>query len=66
MLEKRLSALRKIFLDFVLKGKAEFEKENEGLAYYLSVLEQVHHACTSDPVVSSFKEFHVYQVELEK
>ena len=29
-------------------------------------MEQIHHACTSDPVVSSFKEFHVYQVELEK
>lgn len=30
------------------------------------VLEQIHHACTSDPVVSNFKEFHVYQLELEK
>lgn len=66
MLEKRLSTLRKSFLELVLKGRTEFERESEGLGYYLSVLEQVHHACTFDPVVSSFKEFHVYQLELEK
>ena len=62
MLEKRLSALRKTFLDFMLKGKSDYERESEGLGYYLSILEQVHHACTSDPVVSNFKEFHVYQL----
>jgi len=28
MLEKRLSALRKTFLDLFLKGKAEFERES--------------------------------------
>lgn len=62
MMDKRLQSIRRAFLELVLKGKADFEKESEGLGYYLSVLEQVHQACTSDHVVSSFKEFHVYQV----
>lgn len=66
MMDKRFQAIRRAFLELILKGKAEFERESEGLGYYLSVLEQVHQTCTSDNVVSSFKEFHVYQVELEK
>jgi hypothetical protein len=64
MLEKRLQALRRGFFELAAKARVEFEKENEGLTYYLSILEQVHQVCTSDPIVANFKEFHVYQQEL--
>lgn len=38
MMDKRLHTLRRAFLELVLKGKSEFERESEGLGYYLSVL----------------------------
>ena len=38
MMDKRLQSIRRAFLELVLKGKADFEKESEGLGYYLSVL----------------------------
>jgi hypothetical protein len=62
MMEKRLQELRRVFLDTVNKSRLEFERESEGLGYYLAVLEQLHAACTGDPVVANFKEFHVYQL----
>lgn len=61
MLEKRLQALRRGFFELAGKARGEFEKESEGLIYYLGILEQVHLVCTSDPIVANFKEFHVYQ-----
>lgn len=32
----------------------------------MGILEQVHLVCTADPVVANFKEFHLFQQELEK
>jgi hypothetical protein len=64
MMEKRLQTFRRAFLELILKGRPESERESEGFGFYLSVLEQIHNACTNDPIVSNFKEFHVYQVEL--
>lgn len=55
MLEKRLQSLRRTFLELVGKARGEFEREGEGLAYYLGTLEQVHAGCTGDPLVANFK-----------
>jgi vacuolar protein sorting-associated protein 52 len=66
MLEKRLQALRKGFFELANKARVEFERESDGLTYYLGILEQVHQVCTADPIVANFKEFHLYQQELEK
>ena len=38
MMEKRLQTFRRAFLELILKGRTEYEKESEGLGYYLGVL----------------------------
>jgi hypothetical protein len=38
MMEKRLQTFRRAFLELILKGRNEYEKESEGLGYYLGVL----------------------------
>lgn len=55
MMGSRLESIRRLFFEHVKRVSAEFEREVDGLGYYLNILEQFHLTFTSDPAICKFK-----------